>query len=174
LVEGIVWGNDTSFNIDSVDGDGSSRSLNVVNNSCCWGWDRNSSHQDIISGGNINNPSGISIALIQNNISVLGHLSRSNGDIVSQRGWAVTSDGESRPLNDFNDVVSLAGKSSLVSSIASSDVIEFSVQASGSRAVSSDSVSQIISSSESCTDESVFSPLRSIWISFVMWVDFSR
>jgi len=40
--------------------------------------------------------------------------------------------------------------------------------------MSSNSILQIIRSSESSSNENILSPLRSILISFKMWIDFSR
>jgi len=174
LVESVVWCKDASFNIDSIDGDGSSRSLDVVDDSFCGSRESSSSQEDVVSSWDIDDPSGIGITVIQNNISVLGHLSRGDGNIVVQRISVVASDGKSRPLDQFSDVISSGSKVVLVCSIASSNIIEFSADASRSSTSSGNSVVQVAGSSEGSSDEHVLGPVGSVGINFVMWVDFSR
>jgi len=106
--------------------------LDVVSDSLWWSRDRDSSQQNVVGSWDVDNPSGIGVTLVQNNVSVLSHFGWGDSDEVIQSVSILAGDGKSRPLNDFVDIISGSSESVLVSSIASSDVIEFSGEASSS------------------------------------------
>jgi len=126
LVEGGKWCQEMSSHkgIVNVNVSGSD---DVVDNSSWNGWERSSGDFNIGSSSDVDEPSGLEVAVSEGGVSELSNLSWGQRDnVISGRG-RVTGDGQTRPLDGRLNIIWDGGNSGGISSVANLGISEFLV-----------------------------------------------
>jgi len=139
LVNVVVGGKDRSIDLGVLDVEGSSRSNKVQNDRGSRSRERSTSDAHISSSSKIDDPSSVGVALVKRDPGILAHLGLSQRDNVLSRAGIVASNVKSTPLDVLLNVIGESSQSVLISSVAALNGIELRVEASRTRARSSNS-----------------------------------